>query len=78
MPNFGCLCCYLSTFPDSEMQVPVQPFDHYLVALSGMSQAFIKGFGARDMVLRASSWLLIAMYFADLGCTQQASLFHTP
>lgn len=59
------------------MQVPGQAFDQYLVALSGTSQTFIKGFGARDMVIRASSGLITPVHLEHLGCTK-ASLFHIP
>ena len=59
------------------MQVPGQAFDQYLVALSGMSQTFIKGFGARDIVIRASSWLIAPIHLEHLGCTP-TSLFHIP
>ena len=43
---------------ESKVQVPGQAFDQYLVAFSGTSQTFIKGFGARNMVVRASSGLI--------------------
>lgn len=43
-------------FLNYKVQVPVSAFDQYLVALSGMSQTFINGFGTKDFVIGTSCW----------------------
>lgn len=49
-------CCDLTSLPKLQSQVPVSAFDQCLVALCGMSQTFISGFGTKDFVLRTSCW----------------------
>lgn len=43
-------------FVNYKVQIPVLAFDQCLVALCGMSQTFINGFGTKDFVIRTSCW----------------------